>query len=301
MIDQIQRWVSEPPPDRLFEITELSLASVSPKMPGEHKHEFMSEKAILASPAAPNVVKPQLYRDALQRFSHGAEPKKHRTAAIVIPDYAVRMAMLDFEEFPVGEEERLALIRFRLRKTVPFHVEEAKVSYSVQFTEAKRIEVLAVAIAQPILTEYESLFIEAGYRVGMVTPSLLAALRLCSPAKQGLTVLAKSAGSQLSVLLIEKGRVRLVRCVDFGDTESGMVRPELHVLPTLQQTFAYAEDQIGKPVSQLLLCGFGSETDGLGRLAQSEFSIPYLPIRSKFGSATQANAGLLGLLEQYAA
>ena len=92
-----------------------------------------------------------------------------------------------------------------------------------------------------------------------------------------------------------------MRCLDFGDAEGGEVRPEIHILPALQQTFAYAEDQIGKPVSQLLLCGFGSETDELGRLAETEFRIPYLPIRSKFGPATQANAGLLGLLEQYAA
>ena len=33
--------------------------------------------------------------------------------ALVIPDYAVRMAILDFEEFPAREEERISLSRFR--------------------------------------------------------------------------------------------------------------------------------------------------------------------------------------------
>jgi hypothetical protein len=72
-------------------------------------------------------------------------------------------------------------------------------------------------------------------------------------------------------------------------------------MPLLQQTLAYAEDQIGQPISRLLLSGFGPDTDFLGRQAQRELKINYAPLRSKFGAPSQANAGLLGLLEQYAA
>ena len=279
----------------------MALSGVSPRVPGQHKQEFLNEKAIMASPAAPNLLKPQLYSEALRRLGQISNPKKSLGVAVVIPDYAVRMTILDFEELPSSEEERLALIRFRLRKSVPFHVEEAQISYSIQMEEPKRIEVLAVAIARPILAEYESIFRDAGYRVGMVTPSSIAALRLCGSTGQGLTLLAKSAGATLSVLLLEKGRVRLVRCLDFGNSEEETENTDGSVLSSLQQTVAYAEDQLGKPVTQLLLCGFGNETDDLGRQAQADFGVPYLPVRSKFGAATQANAGLLGMLEHYVA
>lgn len=220
----------------------------------------------------------------------------------MIPDYAVRMAILDFEEFPSGEEERAALLRFRLRKSVPFHIDEAQLAYAIQVQESKRIEVLAIAIARPILDEYESIFTDAGYRVGLVTPSSIAALRLCPAEDKRLTLLAKAAGSTLSVLLLEQRRVRLVRCLDLaGGDEEGARREEHNVLPLLRQTVAYAEDQLGQPVSRLLLCGFGRETDLLGKLVESEFDIPYAPVRSTFGMASQENTGLLGLLEQYAA
>ena len=79
------------------------------------------------------MVRPQSFRDALMRM--GPAPQRQQTAALVIPDYAVRMAILDFEAFPSGEEERGALIRFRLRKSVPFHIEEAQVAYSIQLQE----------------------------------------------------------------------------------------------------------------------------------------------------------------------
>ncbi len=277
------------------------MASVSPRTPGQHKHEFLNERGIMASPAAPNLLKPQLYAEALRRFGNVQPQKKSPGAAVVIPDYAVRMAILDFENFPSAEDERLALLRFRLRKSVPFHVEEAQLSYSIQLEEPKRVEVLAVAMARPILAEYETIFTDAGFRVGMVTPSSIAALRLFASTGQGLTLVAKSAGDTLSVLLLEKGRVRLVRCLDFGGAEEQDENTDAGVLSSLQQTVAYAEDQLGRPVAQLLLCGFGNETDDLGRQAETEFGIPYTPVRSKYGAATQANAGLLGLLEHYAA
>jgi len=300
-VDRIQRWITEPPPDHLFEITETSLAGASPRNPGQTKQEVLAERALTASPSAPNLLKPNLYREALPRVS-GFGGLKRTATALVIPDYAVRMAILDFEEFPSGEEERAALLRFRLRKSVPFHIDEAQLAYSVQLEEAKRVEVLAVAIARPILVEYESIFTDAGYRVGLVTPSSIATLRLCISAEKGITLLAKAAGSTLSVLLVEQSRVRLVRSLDLAGEEGEEARREEHnVLPLLQQTLAYAEDQIGQPVSRFLLCGFGRDTDSLGKLAEKEFDVPYMQVRSRFGAASQENAGLLGLLEQYAA
>jgi type IV pilus assembly protein PilM len=246
------------------------------------------------------MVRPQAFRDALARM--GPAPQRGATAALVIPDYAVRMAILDFEAFPTGGEERTALIRFRLRKSVPFHIEEAQVAYSIQLQEQKRIEVLAVAIAGPILNEYETLFHDAGFRLGIVTPSAIAALPLYATNESGLSMVAKLAGTTLSVLLLQQGRVRLVRCLDLaaGEVER-TVQSEESVLDLLQQTLAFAEDQIGERPRRLLLCGFGTQTDSLGSLAEREFQVSYAMVRSKFGAASQMNAGLLGLLEQYAA
>ncbi|MBV9223092.1 MAG: hypothetical protein JOY85_03630 [Acidobacteriaceae bacterium] len=299
-MNRIQQWVSEPPPDYLFEITETSVAAVSPRAPAQQKQEVLPERGASASPAAPNLIKPQLYREALSRVVP-VPSSKRSTTALVIPDYAVRMSLIDFEEFPPGEPERLALLRFRLRKTVPFPIDEAQLAYVVQLNEPKRIEVLVIAIARPILEEYENLLTQEGYRVGVVVPSSVAALRLCAGAERGLTVLAKAAAATLTVLLLENGRVRLVRCLDLAVVEGEETpRDNETVLPVLQQTLAYAEDQIGQPVTKLLLCGFGTDTDELGTLAQREFGISYAPLRSKFGAASQAKAGLLGLLEQYA-
>ena len=284
----------------MFEITEASLAAVAPRNPSQSQLEVLEEQSLTPSPSTPNMLRPQSFRDALGRM--GARTEGTETAALVIPDYAVRMAILDFEEFPSGEEERNALVRFRLRKSVPFHIEEAQVAYAIQLQEQKRIEVLAVAIARPILTEYESLFLEAGFRLGIVTPSCVAALPLYATNEGGLSMVAKIAGTTLSVLLIQQGRIRLVRCLDLaaGEAETATQKDE-GILDLLQQTLAFAEDQIGERPKRLLLCGFGPHADSLGAMAEQELQLPYSLVRSKFGAPSQANAGLLGLLEQYAA
>ena len=277
------------------------MACVSPRTPAEQRRELLPEVGLAVSPSAPNLLKPNLYREALPRVSVMSSPKRASTA-LVIPDYAARMAILDFEGFPAKSEERTTLLRFRLRKSVPFPIDEAQIGYAVQVEQAGRVEVLVVAIARPILAEYESIFVDAGYRLGLVVTSSIAALRLCDHGESGLTLLVKAAGPIMSVILLDKGRVRLVRSLDLTGEEDEWQRPAPQaVMPLLQQTFAYCEDQIGQPAARLLLCGFGPETDSLGQLAELEFGIPTAPLRSKYGIASQENAGLLGLLEQYAA
>ncbi len=249
----------------------------------------------------PNLIKPQLYRDAIGRVSESNNVRRNATA-LIIPDYAARMAILDFEEFPANHGERLSLLRFRLKKTVPFHIDEAQLSYSIQRNQPGRVEVLAVTVARPILVEYETLFVEAGLRVGMVLPSLLAALTFCGQSHRGITLLAKTTQTTLSMGLVEEGRLRLVRCIDLGTEElEGSDHSDSAVFPILRQTLAFAEDQLGQPVNRAMLCGFGPETDALGERIEEEFGIPFAFVKSRFGPALPENAGMLGLLEQYAA
>jgi type IV pilus assembly protein PilM len=294
-------WLSDPAPDHVFEISEFALAGVSPSQPDVQNRERFKDRGLTASPSLPNLVRPQLYRDALLKVAanNGA---RRLTAALVIPDYAVRMAILDFEEFPTREEDRLSLLRFRLRKTVPFHIEEARVAYSFQDSRPGHVEILAVVIANPILQEYESIFVEAGHRVGLVVPSLIAALPFCETATEGITLLAKCAGATLSIGLIEQGHLRLVRCIDLSSEDlSGELETGRTAFPVLQQTLAFAEDQLDQKVNRVLLCGFGTETGVVGEQMEQEFGIPYTLVNSRFGPALAENAGLLGLLEQFAA
>ena len=196
------------------------------------------------------------------------------------------MAILDFEEFPANHGERLSLLRFRLKKTVPFHIDEAQLSYSIQRDQPGHIEVLAVTVARPILVEYETLFVEAGLRVGMVVPSLLAALTFCGQSHQGIRCSLKPpkppcpwASSKRAVSAWCGALILALR------NWRGTARSNSPVFPILRQTLAFAEDQLGQPVNRAMLCGFGPETNTLGERIEEEFGIPFTFVKSRFGPA----------------
>ena len=51
---------------------------------------------------------------------------------LVLPDYCARVAVLDFDAFPSNPAEQLSLVRFRMKKSVPFDVEDSAISYYAQ-------------------------------------------------------------------------------------------------------------------------------------------------------------------------
>ena len=63
-------------------------------------------------------------------------------------------------------------------------------------------------------------------------------------------------------------------------------------------TFVYVEDQLGAKAERLLLCGFGEMTEDAQRQFQAELGIEVEAVRSSFGLAGSANAGLMGYVQE---
>ena len=302
LLDSIQRLIKEPPPEYLIEFSERGVASVQTRNISTLRVTPFSEKALSVSPAEPNIARLDLLQSAFAKNGNGNGQRRAR-AALVIPDYATRMSVLDFDEVPNEEAQRLALVKFRLRKSVPFSIDEAKVSCAVQpkDPQVKKFHVLAAAIARPVLEEYESVLQTLGFQAGLVLPSSLAALPLCSVAPGVLTLLAKLSGSVLSLLLLEDRYIHVVRSVDLSSEENLEDERQILITTLLQQTLAFAEDELSRPVQRLILCGFGADVERTGMAFEKEFGVSWTPLHSKLGVASQENAGILGLLERYAA
>src|SRR5487761_2304911 len=72
---------------------------------------------------------------------------------LVIPDSAVRVLLLEFESLPGRAAEALPLVRFRLKKLLPFDADDAMVTYQVMSSNKSIVRVLAVAIPRDVLSE----------------------------------------------------------------------------------------------------------------------------------------------------
>jgi len=100
-------------------------------------------------------------------------------------------------------------------------------------------------------------------------------------------VIAKLAENTLTVMVVAGGKLKLFRCLTLGPPSEDEIRA------VLQPTLAYAEDELGAPVKRIIQCGLAGGADDL--VLSSAFSAE--PLRSRFGTPSPFNTGLLGYLE----
>jgi type IV pilus assembly protein PilM len=139
---------------------------------------------------------------------------------LVIPDAAARVLLLDFDALPNRLTEALPLVRFRLKKLLPFDADEAMVSFQVMSTSRSVVRVLAVAIPRDVLSEYETAAREAGFEPGAVLPSTLAALAAVEGATPVLLVNANALG--VTTAILRDGILLLHRSIDLQPAAAGV-------------------------------------------------------------------------------
>ncbi len=132
---------------------------------------------------------------------------------MVIPDTAVRVLLLDFDALPNKLSEALPIVRFRLKKLLPFEADDAMISFQVMSTSKATVRVLAVAMPRDVLTEYESLARETGFEPGAVLPSTLAALAALE-GSEGAALVVNASASGVTTAIVRGGILLLHRTVE---------------------------------------------------------------------------------------
>jgi type IV pilus assembly protein PilM len=284
--------LKDPPPTHAFELSEDGIAFAPVAEPGLAGFQRFEPGVLLVSPLHDNIQQPQVLLDHIQSLAPANGHRKRR-AAVILPDYCARVAVLDFDTFPTDLGEQQALVRFRLKKSVPFEVDTAVVSYVEQPRAGKgKVEVLASVISSDIVVQYEAPFRAAGFHPGLVTTSSLAALNLL--AADGITLLVKLSGRVLSVLVLQENSVNLARCVEMEGGRLDDIESVLH------PTIAYIEDELKGRPKQIWLAGFGPDTEQLAPRWEKEWGVAVQAVLSRFGLAEAGNVGLLGYLESVA-
>ena len=102
---------------------------------GEGGLETCAARELAPGSVVPDLVENNLReRSAVKAGIEAAlgEAGRSKDVIAVVPDAAVRVMLVDFDTLPTDHEEALGVVRFRLKKSLPFDVEKAKVSYHAQ-------------------------------------------------------------------------------------------------------------------------------------------------------------------------
>ena len=86
-------------------------------------------------------------RQKIQSDDRYGRDRKDSGQMVMAADAAVRGVLLEFDTLPADSEEASGVVRFRMKKSLPFDVDKARVSYHAQKTNEGVRVVAAVALA----------------------------------------------------------------------------------------------------------------------------------------------------------
>jgi type IV pilus assembly protein PilM len=201
----------------------------------------LGEGAVAPGLKAGNIIDRMAVTAALRKVLDGVAGsgrERIRDVTVIVPDAAVRVLFVDFDQLPSKAVEALPVVRFRLKKLLPFDADDAMVSYQVMSTDKSSVKLLAVAMPKAVLEEYESAVLAAGYLPGAVLPSTLAALAGLDETEGPVLVVNAGPGT-VTTAIVQAGILTLHRSVDMsaGDMNvSGNASPTvISVLPVVSR------------------------------------------------------------------
>ena len=267
-VRRIERWLTAlPHPSLVVEIAGGHVAAARWGKVRAHLESFAVEPlpfgAVAPSPVEPNIAQPDEVRSALRKVLSRVSAAPG--LALLIPDPVVRVFILPFDNLPRRSDEALPLLRWRLKKSVPFDVDETVVSWMRQPGRGGSLEVVTAVARQRIVREYEDIVNALGASASVVLSSTVATLPLLE--ERGSTLLVRMCGKALTTVIVQGSSLCVYRSSDVA-ADAGSLDPQA-MLDEIFPAIAYFQDTWGGTVDRARLAGLGAR-ERLFRQALSE-------------------------------
>jgi type IV pilus assembly protein PilM len=226
-------------------------------------------EALRPSAVESNLVDAAAVRTTVQRVM-GQIGAKNELVALFVPDAVIRVFVLHFEVFPRSSSEAIPMLRWRLKKSVPFEAEETLISYMRQAPRDDGVDIVTGLARLRIVKEYESLLESAGLQPGVVMSSTLAALPLLDD--RGPTMLARISGAMLTTAIAREGILCGYRCTELPSSLDTLAPRTL--LEEIFPVAAYYQDAWSEGLQGVQLAGFGNRTGEFQAAINAELQCP---------------------------
>jgi type IV pilus assembly protein PilM len=237
--------------------------------------------ALTPALTAVNVHQPAALRDAI---AAALEPlaRRSRDVTAILPDSAIRVVLLDFDTLPEKRADAEAVLRFRLRKALPFDVERALLSWHARPALGGMRAVAAVALPS-VVEEYEAAFRDAGFAPGVVLPSTLSALGLVPEGEA--TMVLRVGHDAAAVTIVRGAELLLFRVLELAPGQAA--DPE-RLADEVYPSAVFVADTFGVPLTQLLVSGI--DPASVRPALEQQTGVPVAPLLA----AARAGAPLGG-------
>ena len=251
-------WLASPPPDAALELAPESVSGAVVSARGSEAtvqsfaFEPLPAGALVSSLTAQNLVDRAAVVAAIKAVvDRIGRPRK---VALVVPDLATRVSLVRFDQMPSSREDLDQLIRWQVKKSAPFPIEEASLTWTPGSQAIDGGHEFVVALARrDVIREYESACESAGLHAGLVDLSTFSVVNCYLaggrvPTGDWLVVQVRS--DYTSIAIMRGGDVIFFR--NRGEGEGDALADLVH------QTTMYYQDRLsGQGFTRVLVGGTG--------------------------------------------
>ena len=231
LTSRIQKFFAPSLPVVACEINRRTIAIVrldsrNPALVDRFGVTSLPEGLVSPSLIRPNIADMPEFVATLKSAFAKAEIKTTRIS-VALPDASGKVSLHPLDTLPANENEKQQLLRWKLKKTVPFNVDEAHVaSLDHKLPNGKHL-VLTVCIHKEVLAQYEEAFQRLGIHAGYICLSSFATFELLAKVEPDLgqrsVLLLRVRPSGVSSLIVQGGRVVLFRQAGVEEEATGAV------------------------------------------------------------------------------
>jgi type IV pilus assembly protein PilM len=255
-------WLAAPPPAVAIDVTSrrITVLGISATGRGSAVRGFAAEPlppgAVVPALTGQNIVARDVVVTALTKALQRAGLASTRRAALLVPDSVARVSLLPLASVPTRPADLDQVLRWQLRKSAPFPIEQAQVSYSPASRTVEATTFAGVIARRDVITQYEEVAAAAGIHAGVVDLASFNVMNAImageEPAGDALLVHVTPEGTTLAILRSSE--------VLFYRHRTSVEDEPLGAL--VHQTAMYHEDRLGGGrFARVWLSGTGSTPD----------------------------------------
>ena len=195
-------------PRTAVSINELQLALVSLRL-RQNEFDFLR---FAVTPLSAGIVQPDFvrrnvidedgFRKAVDRLVTQSGAGRLSKLAVALPQRAVRSLIVDFDSEPESKAELEQVLDWKIERGIGVKSNDLRLSRRRLFKEGARVYWFVSAAHQDVMEQYEKLFVDLGWQVGLTMPDYLAEARWLTRNRAG--------GDQVMVSLNERGFVVVI-------------------------------------------------------------------------------------------
>src|SRR5258706_2178381 len=228
--------------------------------------EVLPMGAIVPSAVETNIVNIAAVRSAVASAIDRLRGRDE-DVAMILPDPVIRVFVQHFEEFPRSPQEAIPMLRWKLKKSVPFEADETVISYMRQPAREEGVDIVTALARLRIIREYEALAEAARLYPGVILSSSLAAISLLGDEKA--TLLARVSGVALTTAIVRGDVLCGYRCTELP-AHSGDITPQM-LQEEIYPVAAYYQDTWGEGIGSVRVAGLGARLPDFVSPLESEF------------------------------